>query len=130
MLLGHLYKICIQSFPNGVLVPFSVILILKLEKLKFGQSFTASKWRLSYSDREPFYSKTLFILKILFIYSWETQRGRDIAGSPQEAWCGTRSQNPEITSWAEGRCSTAEPPRHHYPEILNPVPIGDSSSIL
>ena len=33
------------------------------------------------------------------------------AGSPQGARCGIRSQDPEITPWAEGRCSTAKPPR-------------------
>ena len=38
------------------------------------------------------------------------------AGSTQEAWCGTWSQDPGITPWAEGRCSTTEPPR--YPNIF------------
>ena len=30
----------------------------------------------------------------------------------QGARCGTRSQDLGITPWAEGRCSTTEPPRH------------------
>ena len=30
----------------------------------------------------------------------------------QGAWCRTRSLHPGIMLWAEGRCSTAEPPRH------------------
>ena len=34
------------------------------------------------------------------------------AGSMQEALCGTLSQDSRITPWAEGRCLTAEPPRH------------------
>ena len=33
------------------------------------------------------------------------------AGSMQGARRGTRSQDPGVTPWAEGRCSTAEPPR-------------------
>ena len=28
------------------------------------------------------------------------------AGSLQGAWCGAHSQDPEITIWAKGRCST------------------------
>ena len=32
------------------------------------------------------------------------------AGSLQGAWCGTRSQDPGMRPWAEGRWSTAEPP--------------------
>ena len=48
-----------------------------------------------------------FFLKILFIYSRETQRERqrhrwERAGSLWGAWCGTRSQDPGITPWAEG----------------------------
>ena len=33
------------------------------------------------------------------------------AGSLQEAWCRTQSQDPGITTWAQARCSTTEPPR-------------------
>ena len=33
------------------------------------------------------------------------------SGSLQGARCGTRSQNPGITTWAKGRCSTTESPR-------------------
>ena len=33
------------------------------------------------------------------------------AGSMQGAGCGTRSWDSRITPWAEGRCSTAKPPR-------------------
>ena len=32
------------------------------------------------------------------------------AGSVLGARCGTRSRDPGVTPWAEGRCSTAEPP--------------------
>ena len=64
--------------------------------------------------------------KILFIYSGDTHRERERerererkaetqaegeAGSLQWAWCGTWSQDPKITTWAEGRHSTTEPPR-------------------
>ena len=40
----------------------------------------------------------------------QTQAGGE-ASSPQGAWCGTRSRDSGITLWAEGRCSTTEPPR-------------------
>ena len=62
----------------------------------------------------------LFILffKILFIYSWKTEREREAetqaegeAGSVQGARRGTRSQVSRIRPWAEGRLLTAEPPR-------------------
>ena len=55
-----------------------------------------------------------FFLKILFIYSWEREaetQAEGEAGSMQGAWRGTRSQDPKITPWAEGRYLTAEPPR-------------------
>ena len=61
-----------------------------------------------------------FFLKILFSYSWETQGERQVetqaegeAGSLRGARCGTRSWSRDrgITPWAEGRCSTTEPPR-------------------
>ena len=40
----------------------------------------------------------------------ETQAGGE-AGSMQGAGCGTQSRDSRITPWAEGRLSTAEPPR-------------------
>ena len=52
---------------------------------------------------------TLF-LKILFIYSWETEAEGE-AGCLQGAWCGTWSQDPGIMTWAKGRHLTTEPPR-------------------
>ena len=51
---------------------------------------------------------SFFILKILSIYSWETQRERDAetqaegeAGSTQGVRCGTRSRVSRITPWAK-----------------------------
>ena len=56
---------------------------------------------------------------ILFIHErqWErereTQRHRQReAGSMQGARCRTRSGDPRVMPWAEGRCPTTEPPRH------------------
>ena len=40
-------------------------------------------------------------------------------GSLRGARWGTRSQDPGITSWAEGRCSTVEPPGHLSRTFLN-----------
>ena len=36
----------------------------------------------------------------------------------QGARCRTRSQDPRITPWAKGRCSTAEPPRRAKEQVL------------
>ena len=53
--------------------------------------------------------------KILFIYSWETQREsqrhtqREKQALHREPEVG-RDPRPRIKTWAEGRCSTAEPP--------------------
>ena len=50
-----------------------------------------------------------------FIYSQETRRGRDIGRGrsrlPAESLMGDLIPDPGITPWAEGRCSTIEPPR-------------------
>ena len=43
------------------------------------------------------------------------------AGSMWGARCGTRSQDPGITSWAEGRRSTAEPPRRPNPRTISNI---------
>ena len=53
----------------------------------------------------------------LFMRNTHTEAETQAEGkavSPWGARCGTRSQDPEITPWAEGRCSTAEPPRHPF----------------
>ena len=65
-----------------------------------------------------------FFLKILFIYSWETQRERQRHRQREKQaphWlpqCGTQSQDPRIMIWAKGRCSTTEPPRRPYKMVL------------
>ena len=55
-----------------------------------------------------------FLFKKDFIYLFmreaETQAEGE-AGSLRGAGCGTRSQDPGVTAWAEGRFSTVEPPR-------------------
>ena len=55
----------------------------------------------------------LFLLKILFIYSWETHgeaetQAEGEADPMQGAQCETQSQDLRITTWAKGRCSTSE----------------------
>ena len=64
-----------------------------------------------------YFSSYPFFFKILFIYSLETQReggrdtGRGRSRLHEGSLNGTRSRDPRITPWAEGRCSTAGPPR-------------------
>ena len=52
----------------------------------------------------------------------ETQAGRE-AGPMQGAPCGTRSWDSRITRWAEGGCSTTEPPRHPYILVIQKLTI-------
>ena len=61
-----------------------------------------------------------------FIYSWETEtererqwhRQREEAGFSQGAWCWDSIPDPGIRTWAEGRCSTTEPPRCPYTHLF------------
>ena len=63
-----------------------------------------------------------FFKTILFIYSWERERGGDTGRGRSRfhagAWCGTQSRDSRITPWAESKRSTAEPPR--CPHIMLP----------
>ena len=43
--------------------------------------------------------------------SRERQRHRQREKQAPCFWCGTRSQDPDIMTWTEDRCSTTEPPR-------------------
>ena len=64
----------------------------------------------------------------LFIHERHTETGETQAegeaGSPRGGWCRTRSQDPRIMTWAKGRHSTTEPPRHpktiSYDKYLRP----------
>ena len=86
----------------------------------------------------PFISISLLLkkktfLKVLFIHLWEIQRerGRDTgrgksrlhAGSPM----GYSIPGSWITPWAEGRCSTTEPPRcpYHLPSKDDKLMFGE-----
>ena len=67
-------------------------------------------------SKQPLGFNCFYFFKILFIYSWETHRERQRqaegeAGSWRGVLCGTRSQDPGITTWTEGRSSTIEPLR-------------------
>ena len=57
----------------------------------------------------------------------DTERGKDTGRGrsrlPTEAQCRTWSQDPGITPWAKGRCSTTEPPRHPHTHYLCLFPI-------
>ena len=68
--------------------------------------------------------KVLFFLRF-YLFMRHTQREREAetqaegeAGSMPGAWCGTRYRDPRITPWAQGRCSTAEPPRRPGFKVL------------
>ena len=43
------------------------------------------------------------------------------AGSLGGPWCWTWSQDPRITTWAKGRCSTTEPPRCPSLKLLDMI---------
>ena len=74
-----------------------------------------------------FKSTVILFFKILFMYLfiWQREitsrwragreRGRERSRLPgeQRAWCGARSQDSEITTWAEGSGLPTEPPRRH-----------------
>ena len=74
------------------------------------------------------FKNLLFKKDFIYLFMRDTQREREAetqaegkAGSPRGAWCETRSQDPGITIWAKGRCSTTEPPRcpqHMYFEFI------------
>lgn len=55
-----------------------------------------------------------FFYNILFIYSGETERGRERSRLLWEVWYGIWSEDTGVAIWAEGSCSTAEPPRCPY----------------
>ena len=51
----------------------------------------------------------------MYLFMRDTEREAETqaegeAGPRQGARCGARSRDPGVTPWAEGRCSTAEPP--------------------
>ena len=88
---------------------------------------TRAKGRCSTAEppRRP-WSKTLYFYSFkndcIYLFTRDTERkgetqrerqrhGEGEAGSPEGARCGTRSQDPRILPWAEGRRFTTEPPR-------------------
>ena len=57
-----------------------------------------------------------FLKDFIYLFMRDTERGAETqaegeAGSLRGARCGTWSQDPGITPWAEGRCSTTESSR-------------------
>ena len=62
-----------------------------------------------------FLSSFFFYLDFIYLFMRDTEKEAETqaegeAGSLRGPRCGTRSQDPGITPWTEGRCSTAEPP--------------------
>ena len=65
------------------------------------------------------FRKVIIFFKRFYLFMRDKQREAETqaegaAGSLQGAWCGTRSQDPGIMPWAEGRHLTTEPPRCPY----------------
>ena len=58
-----------------------------------------------------FYFKDFIYLFMRDIEREAETQAEGEAGSLLGAQCGTQSQDPRITTWAEGRCSTTEPRR-------------------
>ena len=60
-------------------------------------------------------SHFFFFLKVLFIHERHRERGRDMGRGrsrlPARSLMWDSIPDPRITPWAEGRCSTAEPPK-------------------
>ena len=89
---------------------------ISLGETEAGDSLCWSSVKIQFQNHfERFSSTFLSFLKNDFIYLFmrDRERGRDIqgeGGSLQEAWCGTWSWYPGITTWAKARCSTTEPP--------------------
>ena len=80
-------------------------------------SFTGPSLGLSDSMRREGLADSfsfLFFKDCIYLFMRDTERGRDTgrgeAGSMQGARCGTQSQDPRVMTWAQGRCSTMEPP--------------------
>ena len=74
-------------------------------------------------------NKMLFLKFYLFITERHTEREAETkaegeAGSMQGARCRTRSQDPGVTPWAEGRRSTAEPPWRPHKRIYREGLVG------
>ena len=63
---------------------------------------------------------TSFLKDFIYSFMRDTERGAEAGtqtGSLRGAQCGTPSQDSRIMTWAKGRCSTTEPPRH--PSLSN-----------
>ena len=62
-----------------------------------------------------FLSFFFFFKDFIYLFLRDTGRGRDIGRGRSRilwgAWCGPWSQDPGITTWAKGRCSTTKPPK-------------------
>ena len=57
-----------------------------------------------------------FFFRFIYLFMRDTERDAETkaegeAGFPQGTQCRTASQDPGITPWVKGRCSTTEPPR-------------------
>lgn len=67
-----------------------------------------------------FCPQILFFFNLIYLFMKDTEKERQRHRQNGEAdslggsWCGTCSQDPGITSWAEGRCSITDPSKCPY----------------
>ena len=116
------YAMCLQGYLHTLNVPIfllffpyftTIIFLCELENL-FLQN-DSGKCPVVFLGKIFVFLFVLFCLKIFYIHERHRESSRDTgegeAGSMQGARCGTPSWDSRIKPWAEGRCSTAEPPR-------------------
>ena len=117
---------CLSAPTLFLRMPSSCSSLLMLFPLRFLSSLPYTPIKHSGFNSNVTWPSILSFLKKIYLFIHERHRERKAepetepegeAGSMQGAWCGTPSQDHGIMPWAEGRCSTTEPPRH------SPVPL-------
>ena len=119
-----------KYFSSHILLTIEAIFIGNFQGGEVNKDFKWSLFLRYYIYVIKVQKNFLFIFKDLFTYSWETQRerGRDTGRGWSRILTGSPMWDlipvPRIMSWAEGRRSTAEPPRCPQKKFL----YGDVSS--
>ena len=80
-----------------------------LNPAKKTQEWSVCQVNLCFWNSSEVFLKNYFIY--LFMRDTEGEAETQAEGEADRVWCGTRSQNPRIMTWAKVRCSITEPPR-------------------